>query len=43
MTSKNIDNDYLIRSSIANSTNIKYETALQQFKHYLKHQHYKLQ
>ena len=42
MTSKNIDNDYLIRSSIADSTNLKYETALQQFKHYLKHQHYKL-
>ena len=41
MTSKN-NNYYLIRSSIATSTNIKYDTALIQFKQYLKQHRYKL-
>jgi len=42
MTSKNNNDYYLIRSSIATSTNTKYDTALIQFKQYLQHQHYKL-
>ncbi len=38
MTSKNNNNYYLIRSSIATSTNTKYNTALLQFQNYLKQQ-----